>query len=60
MPESEFETRCETHGGNLDKPGAVIGHELLESYPCRQLANQRKQHRQHVRNTGEPGEIGSL
>ena len=60
VPEPEFETRCETHSGILGKPGAVIGHELLESDPCRQLANERKQHRQHVRNTGEPRKIGSL
>ena len=60
MPEPEFKTRCETHGGILDKPGAVIGHELLESDPCRQLAKQRNQHRQHVRNTGEPRKIGTL
>lgn len=60
VPEPEFETRCETHGGALNKPGAVIGDELLELYPCRQLTDERNKHRQHVRNTGEPGEIGPL
>ena len=60
VPQPEFEAGCETHDGRLDEPAAVIGYEFLEPYPGRQLADERNQHRQHVRNTGEPREIGSL
>jgi len=59
VPEPEFETRCETHDGALEEP--LESEHLLDACPRGyQLITERNEHGKHVRNTGEPGEIGCL
>ena len=60
VPKTEFQTRGKTHSGRFDEPAAVIGDEFLDPYPGGHLADKRNQHRQHIWNTGDPREIGSL
>jgi hypothetical protein len=45
VPETEFQTRGETHSWRLDEPDAVIGDEFLDPYPGWYLTDEWNQHR---------------